>query len=155
MELRSLCVVAHTYCTEYFGLMQSLNALMLFKFFPSDPEGRRFAAVAVLYISASEGHIVADAVSFGTCPLPLSAAVPSEIARVCRTPCATTALRAAERLDPGGGPSGTRDWETRQRCSARAGGGGIRDDAAALPGRLPPRLHTRNTPAGTQEATAG
>ena len=78
-----LCV-AHTYCAEYFRLMQSLNALMLFKFFPSDPDGQRFAAMAVLYIRASEGHIVADAVSFGMRPLPSSAAVPPEIARVLR-----------------------------------------------------------------------
>ena len=183
-----LCV-AHTYCAEYFRLMQSLNALMLFKFFPSDPDGQRFTAMAVLYIRASEGHIVADAVSFGMRLLPSSAAVPP-IAKPCRTPSPTTGSRglpvarraaadavgaagdrtgtqlrggaaAGEAPSPAAGPGPGGEavghvsrrgvcvpqrgvarsararsrrravWEICRRCSAQAGGGSIRDGAAA------------------------
>jgi hypothetical protein len=75
---------AHKYCTEHFKLIPSLNVAMLFKFFSRRPGTRRFAAVAVIYRRTADGPIVSDAVSFGMCPLPPSADVPQEIARVLR-----------------------------------------------------------------------
>lgn len=82
-ERRGLCT-AHKYCTEHFKLMSSLNVALLFKFFPRRPGTRRFAAAAVIYRRTADGPIVSDAVSFGMCPLPSSADVPNEIARVLR-----------------------------------------------------------------------
>jgi hypothetical protein len=82
-ERRGLCA-AHKYCTEHFKLIPSLNVALLFKFFSRRPGTRRFAAVAVVYRRTADGPIVSDAVSFGSCPLPSSADVPNEIARVLR-----------------------------------------------------------------------
>jgi hypothetical protein len=82
-ERRSLCV-AHKYCSEYFGLMPALKAVILFKYFALHPETLRFAAVAVLYRRAANGSAVSDAVSFGTCSPPPSIEMPEKIAGALR-----------------------------------------------------------------------
>jgi hypothetical protein len=82
-ECRSLCA-AHTYCSEHFGHMPALKAVMLFKYFTMHPKTPRFAAVAVLYLRTENGSVVSDVVSFGTCSPPPSDDVPEEIARVLR-----------------------------------------------------------------------
>ena len=83
LERRSLSA-AHQYCIEHFGLIPNLQAAMLFKFFSRHPTTCRFAAVAVLYRRAATGPFVADAVSFGTCPLRPSSADPAPIFRALR-----------------------------------------------------------------------